>query len=138
MREVKIQIKMEQIDKSGQKDSIEFITVAKLYNKNNDIYLVYEESGLTGINNTTTTIKIQDRNVSIKRYGELKTLMVFEEGKTSITKYQTLQGLFNIDIITNKLDVEYLNEDTLNLYIDYNLRLDNLFDGNNKLYLKAL
>ena len=41
--DVKVNIRTKQYDNNGYVDTINLDTVANLYNKNNDIYIVYKE-----------------------------------------------------------------------------------------------
>ena len=72
--DVKINIRTNQYDDNGYVDTINLDTIANLYNKNNDIYIVYKEE-IEGLK-TTTTIKISDNEVSIKRFGNTNSNMI--------------------------------------------------------------
>lgn len=86
--DVKVNIRTKQYDNNGYVDTINLDTVANLYNKNNDIYIVYKEE-IEGLK-TTTTIKISDDEVSIKKFGNTNSNMILKEGYTHTNQYLSL------------------------------------------------
>lgn len=53
----------------GEQETIALDTVGKYAIRNNKIYIIYDESDMTGFEDTTTTIKVSDGNVSVRRSG---------------------------------------------------------------------
>ena len=102
--EAKLKIITKQYDELGTIDTIEVKTIGKIFEKNKDIYVVYEESEEG--QKITTTVKISDEEVSIKRFGNVNSLMVFKEKHKHLTKYKTNQGIFMIETETIKLIVD--------------------------------
>ena len=128
---VKINIVTKQYDQKGNTDTIKLNTVGDLYYKNNDIYVVYkeEEDG----NKTTSTIKISENEVSIKRFGNTNSNMNFKKNGVNETKYRTPQGLFIIETKTKELKIDKNEEKCIKLDIDYNIKIMDLFKGRNKM-----
>lgn len=120
-----------QYDENGRVDTIKLNTKAEAYNKNKDIYVVYkeEEDG----NKVTTTIKICDNEVSIKKFGTTNSNMVFKKNEKTETRYRTPQGLFIIEINTKELKVDKNDENCIKLNIDYDIKIMDLFKGRNKI-----
>jgi uncharacterized beta-barrel protein YwiB (DUF1934 family) len=137
MKKVIVKIKSEQINENGEKDLMEFISEGKLYNKNNNIYITYEESEITGMENTTTTIKVQNDEVTIKRFGKNNSTMVFGKNKKHIVKYETTQGIFNMEIITNDINININEENKIDIYINYKIKIDGLFEGKNTISISV-
>lgn len=137
MKKVIVKIKSEQINENGEKDIMEFISEGKLYNKNNNIYVTYEESEITGMENTTTTIKVQDDEVTIKRFGKNNSTMVFGKDKRYIVKYETTQGIFNMEIITSDINISINEENKINIYVNYKIKIDGLFEGKNTININV-
>ena len=127
----KINIITKQYDEKGNTDTIKLNTVGDLYYKNNDIYVVYkeEEDG----NKTTSTIKISENEVSIKRFGNTNSNMSFKKNSVNETKYRTPQGLFIIETKTRELKIDRNEEKCIKLDIDYNIKIMDLFKGRNKM-----
>ncbi len=128
---VKINIVTKQYDQKGNTDTIKLNTVGDLYYKNNDIYVVYkeEEDG----NKTTSTIKISENEVSIKKFGNTNSNMNFKKNGVNETKYRTPQGLFIIETKTKELKIDKNEEKCIKLDIDYNIKIMDLFKGRNKM-----
>lgn len=129
--EAKLKIITKQYDELGTIDTIEVNTIGKIFEKNKDIYLVYEESEEG--QKITTTVKISDEEVSIKRFGNVNSLMVFKEKHKHLTKYKTNQGIFMIETETIKLIVDKSKKDYIKLNIEYNINILDLFKGKNEI-----
>lgn len=129
--ESKLKIITKQYDELGTIDTIEVNTIGKIFEKNKDIYVVYEESEEG--QKITTTVKISDEEVSIKRFGNVNSLMVFKEKHKHLTKYKTNQGIFMIETETIKLIVDKSKKDYIKLNIEYNINILDLFKGKNEI-----
>lgn len=129
--DVKVNIRTKQYDNNGYVDIINLDTVANLYNKNNDIYIVYKEE-IEGLK-TTTTIKISDDEVSIKKFGNTNSNMILKEGYTHTNQYRTPQGIFVIETKTNKLDINKDINNSIKVNIEYDINIMDLFKGKNEI-----
>lgn len=129
--EAKLKIITKQYDELGTIDTIEVNTIGKIFEKNKEIYVVYEESEEG--QKITTTVKISDEEVSIKRFGNVNSLMVFKEKHKHLTKYKTNQGIFMIETETIKLIVDKSKKDYIKLNIEYNINILDLFKGKNEI-----
>lgn len=105
MKQVTIKIKSTQMATDGDKDTIELVTEGKYYEKNNCLFLVYDESELSGMEGSTTTVKIKDQQVMMKRFGTNESELVFEQGETHATIYKTPFGSMDMEIITSEVTV---------------------------------
>lgn len=131
MIDVSISMHTQQNDSLGNKDFIKVEAKGNMYEKNNDIYIIYKEEIEKGLEYVTTTIKIAENEVLIKRFGSVKSDMKFIKGVETINKYRTPQGLFNIKINTKKLEVSKVDKQ-VHLNIEYNMFIEGLFEGTNK------
>ena len=129
--EAKLKILTKQYDEAGTVDTIEVDTIGKIFEKNKDIYVVYEE--IEEDQKITTTVRISDDEVSIKRFGNVNSLMIFKENHKNLTKYKTNQGLFVIEIETNKLTIDKSKNNYIKLNIEYNINILDLFKGKNEI-----
>lgn len=111
-------------DNDGDKDSIEFITEGSLYKKNDDYYITYKESELTGMEGTTTTIKVQGKKVTLIRFGTNNTQLIFEKGRHHMCCYDTLYGAITVGVWTNLVTVE-IDENGGEIFADYSIDVDN-------------
>ena len=69
MKDIMVRIKGHQASDETGEDSIEFVTEAKLYKRSGAMYLIYEESELSGIPGCKTRLKLKGDEVQMKRFG---------------------------------------------------------------------
>ncbi len=86
-------------------DSTELLTEGKFY-KDNDVYCIsYEETGMTGMEGTTTTVRAEKNRVSLQRKGTVASEFIFEEGKKNVSHYATEYGVFTVGVTAEKVNV---------------------------------
>lgn len=132
---VSINIQTKQYDENKNIDVININQKGTMYEKNGNIYIVYKEK--EGELETTNTIKINQDEISIKKFGSINSTMRFKVGETDKVRYKTLQGLFIIENTTKKLNVD-IKSDTIDIEIDYNIKIMELFEGRNVITIKVL
>lgn len=88
----------------GDEGLMELITEGKLYKKGNAFYVSYKETGMTGIEGTTTTLKIEENRVTLIRHGTVSSTFVFEEGRKNISHYATEIGVFTVEVKADKVN----------------------------------
>lgn len=135
MIDVNISMITKQYDNLGNEDIIEVLSNGKLYEKNDGIYVIYKEELEKNSTHVTTTIKISEKEILIKRFGLVNSNMKFILGKETTTLYKTPQGIFNIKINTNKLDIKETDKD-IEIEIDYDMEILGLFKGVNIIKIK--
>ena len=121
----------------GEVDSFELTTEGK-YMKQNGKYLVsYEGSEITGYDNTTTTLKIQENLVSIIRFGKSagSSQMIFEENKQYTGVYRTPHGNMSVDVYTNEMQVN-VDDCGGEVMLDYFVQLNSCQPVRNNLRVK--
>ena len=121
---VLIKIKTYQdIDGEGD-EPIELETFGKFGEVNGKYYIIYKESELTGFADTTTTIKIWDGNVSVKRKGRFNMDLCYTKGEQNLCLYPTPYGKVAASVKT--LDVDFDIKDGNGwVKVDYTLDPDN-------------
>ncbi|MDK2564436.1 DUF1934 domain-containing protein [Romboutsia sedimentorum] len=127
----KVSITTKQYDESGKVDTINLSTFADVYYKNNDIYVVYKEN--EDGNKTTSTIKISENEINIKRFGDTNSTMNFKKSSIYETKYRTPQGLFIIETNTKELKIDKNKKKCIKAEIEYDIKIMELFKGRNKI-----
>lgn len=127
----KVSITTKQYDESGKVDTINLSTPADVYYKNNDIYVVYKEN--EDGNKTTSTIKISENEINIKRFGDTNSTMNFKKSSIYETKYRTPQGLFIIETNTKELKIDKNKKKCIKAEIEYDIKIMELFKGRNKI-----
>lgn len=105
-------------------EPIELQTPGKLGFLNGKYYLIYEESAMTGFPETTTTLKIWDGNVVVKRKGRFSMEIRYQEGEKLLCMYPTPYGSISAAIATSKIDFAFERQKG-RLQVDYTLDADN-------------
>lgn len=91
-------------DTSDAQQAMELVTEGRLY-KDEDAYFVsYNESGMTGMEGTTTTLKVETGKVTLIRKGTISSTFVFEKGKRNISHYSTEYGVFTVGVKAEEID----------------------------------
>lgn len=129
-QEVMISVKGIQQFDAADKDSIELVTRGSLARDGGMLTLQYEESELTGLEGTLTTIQVEPERVTMLRTGQVNTQMVFQEGRRHLSMYNTPYGAMTIGVNTRHLFAE-LGEDGGEIEIDYNIEIDHTVTGRN-------
>ncbi len=105
-------------DAKEKSDSIEVVTPGKFYKKDKSYYAVYEETAISGMEGTTTTLRIGEEKFSLIRMGSTSTKMDFALDEKNISMYSTPYGTLEININTKKLDIN-VDDNGGRIYIDY-------------------
>ncbi|MGL5440259.1 MAG: DUF1934 domain-containing protein [Filifactoraceae bacterium] len=140
MEKAIIEIKTTQTSNDTKEtDVIELITEGKFYNKNGNTYLVYDETELTGMEGTTTNIKISKDMITMRRFGNVRSVMEFKPGIRHNATYDTLYGRVTTELLTEDVDVQIDYEKTLNLKVNikYDIAVKGMFAGSNIMEIKA-
>lgn len=120
---------------------MEFITEAKLYKRGEALYLIYEESELSGIPGCKTRLKLKGNQVQMKRFGEgagIGNEIRFEKGKRYTGLYDTPFGAIQMEVLTNEIENTLSEEGKGELDIDYSISLKGLLEGRNQLNITLM
>lgn len=104
-------------------DEIQVIAIGEYYEKNGTHYILYDEVIEGASISDKNMIKIGPDRVEVTKKGASSALMVFEEGKKSVTNYQTPYGeiFMGIDVFRIEKRIE---ESLITLFIHYQLALN--------------
>lgn len=119
---VSLYTKTIQTEKSGEKSEIEFFAEGSYIEKNGIIFITYKETELSGMEGTTTTLKIADKSLSVIRFGSHDSKLEFKQGEQTLTNYHTPYGNIEIIIDTHILDMNLQPEGKSNIYLKYSLQ----------------
>ncbi|MBE6911813.1 MAG: DUF1934 domain-containing protein [Ruminococcaceae bacterium] len=133
-KDVIITIRGLQNFEDADNDSIELVTSGRFYEKGGSYYVSYKESELTGLGDTTTTVKIEDDKVTVMRFGELQTHMIFEEGQKHISYYDMGFGALTVGVSTKSINKQ-LSESGGSMKIDYAMEINNAVAGESALFM---
>jgi len=115
-------------------DCVELVTSGRYYEKGGSYYVSYKESELTGLGNTTTTVKIEKDKVTVMRFGELSSHMVFEEGQKHISYYDMGFGGLTMGVSTRTIEKK-LTDAGGHMKIDYAMEINNAVAGESTLHM---
>lgn len=108
----------------GLADKFELETLGRFSEKDGKFYIVYEETELTGFQNTTTMVKIFDDGVILKRSGDVSTRMEFAKGEKRLCSYQTPYGAIPVATELNSISGN-LTKNGGKITISYTLDFNN-------------
>ena len=87
-------------------EPIEVVTPGKFIKTDDGFKAIYEESKLSGMEGTTTTLNIKNDSMILERLGSTTTNMEFKEGEVAISLYNTPYGMMDLNVVTKKLDID--------------------------------
>ncbi len=111
-------------------EEIQLTTNGRLYRKNGRYYIMYKESELTGMEGSTTTLKIENERVTMMRSGSYPSHMIFEKGKKHIGVFNTETGAMTVGISARDIQSQ-ICDDGGSLTIDYAIEVDYILSGEN-------
>lgn len=133
-KDVIISVKGTQASDSQDSSAMELVTEGKYCRKDNAYYVTYNESEVTGMKGTTTTLKIMDGVVTLIRAGSVNSHFVFQQGQKHISYYDTEYGAFTIGVLANEVDVN-MNDNGGEIRVGYQIEIDNNNTGENDFYM---
>lgn len=103
-------------------EPVELITMGDYYNKNGKHYILYNESdqedGLT-----KNRIKMTPEKVEVVKSGATNAQMIFEEGKTNLTYYDTMMGSLLMGVTTESIRIQE-EENRIRAQVRYSLEVN--------------
>ena len=120
---------------NDERDSIELVTEGKYYKKGENYFVTYRETEMTGMEGTTTTLKIEGNKVTLMRFGVNNSQLIFEKGQKHVCYYETQFGGFTVGVHSNEVSIN-LDDNGGNVSAEYQLEIDNASAGENDFYLQ--
>jgi uncharacterized beta-barrel protein YwiB (DUF1934 family) len=134
-KNVIISVKGTQGAETKDPNILELVTEGKYFKKGTTYYVSYKESDLTGMEGTTTTIKItNDGKVTLMRFGSVNSQFVFEKGQKHLSYYDTTNGTFTVGVTANQINVN-VNDSGGEIRVDYRLEIDDSKLGYNDFHM---
>ncbi|MCI6692919.1 MULTISPECIES: DUF1934 domain-containing protein [unclassified Clostridium] len=87
-------------------DIIEVVTPGEFLVIEGGFKAIYEETELSGMSGTTTTLTILNDKLILEREGNVSAKMDFKKGETSVSLYNTPYGVLDLQIHTEDLNVD--------------------------------
>ncbi|MFY9176559.1 MAG: DUF1934 domain-containing protein [Caldicoprobacterales bacterium] len=131
-KKVILSIKGTQVNPMGEDNKIELITEGRLYKKDNAYYIEYEESTISGLEDTKTLLVVEDNRVSLERTGAHESRFVFEKGRKYVSYYETPFGSLEMGVFPTKIDFN-MDETQGKVDLKYQLDISGRYAGLNEL-----
>ena len=137
-KDVLLSIRSTQQFEGCDEEKIDLMTQARFYKRGGKFYISYEESELTGLLGTRTTVKIDGDTVTMMRTGTYPSEMIFGKNQRHVGLYHTEFGAMTISTHTNQLR-NTIGEYGGELEIDYTVEVDQSMIGNHhfRMIIKA-
>ena len=114
------------------RDKVEFVTVADFVKKNNKYYVTFTDLDEFETNNIKTTLKIEKDTVTMLRFGEKSSQLVFKEGSKYDSHYETPYGAFSLSVMSNDVTID-IDDNGGNLSLSYDMYFNGLKTQRNDL-----
>lgn len=142
MKDIMLRITGKQVTGESEEEKMEFVTEGRFYEKDDSIYLLYDESDFSGMEGCTTSLKITGDKVRMKRYGDTISLdmaIEFEKGKRFKGFYDTPFGAVEMEVLTNSV-INRIESGAGkgSLDIDYHISLRGLTEGRSLLNIEIM
>ncbi|MBE7021402.1 MAG: DUF1934 domain-containing protein [Ruminococcaceae bacterium] len=117
----------------AQADKVVFETKGSFYLKDGKHYLKYDEQ----INETkvSNTLKIEEKKVTIMRFGEVNTQITVEQGKKHLNYYETGEGSFLMGIYGDRVDIDISGKKG-HILLKYGVEFNNVLTTKNTIEVK--
>lgn len=129
-----ISIKSHQIYDEQEPDCIELVSAGTLEQTEEGYTITYQESELTGLEGTTTVLRVSKGQVTLLRQGEINSVMVFEEGRQHVSVYETPEGTLAISVNTQRLR-SALDAQGGDIEIQYTIDVNHAATGLNQFHI---
>ena len=135
-KDVVISIKGMQKYEGNDPDTVELVTAGRLMKDKDGYTLSYQESEITGLEGTLTTIQVEGEQVTLMRMGEFNSQMVFQEGRRHLSMYNTPYGAMSVGVNTRHLLAD-LSDKGGDIEIDYAIEIDHAIAGRSVFQIKV-
>ena len=119
-------------DKESQ---IEIVSVGTFEKCDDKYILEYDETELSGMEGTKTTIIIQKDSFSLMRQGTIETNMEFKSNKENVALYKTPYGIIDMKTFTKKLKID-INEKGGIVDVLYTIIMEGQQNYDTRLFMK--
>lgn len=133
-KDVIISVKGSQVSPDNEASTLELVTEGRYYRKGDTYYVSYKESEVTGMEGTTTTLKVSNGIVTLMRFGTINSQFIFQEGQKHVSYYDTTYGAFTIGVLANHVAIA-VNDSGGEISVDYQLEIDNNKTGMNDFHM---
>ena len=141
MKDITLKITGKQQYNGMEEDQMEFVTDGKLYVRNGIVYIMYDETEVSGLAGCKTTIRLADSSVKMRRTGEqgLHTELYFETGRRFSSRYETPYGPMGVEVLTDYVKNEFdMERGEGSIDVQYQISMEGLAEGRNRITIKVM
>jgi len=141
MKDIMLKIIGKQLAHDIEEIQMEFITEGQIYQKDDALYLEYEESEFSGMPGCKTILEFTEDEIKMCRHGfgtGFDTEIEFREGKRYKGYFETPYGSIEMEVLTNEIENNLTKDGRGNVKIDYDIILKGLSEGRNKLNIEVM
>lgn len=135
MNKVIVTVIGRQQDQDGEETGIELTSVGRHHARNGTNYITYQESEITGLEGTTTMLKVYQDHVVLVRIGSVAQNQEFWLGKNTYATYATPYGTMNMSVLTRRMNIAF-NGASGQIDIEYDLTIDGQWQSVNALSIR--
>lgn len=121
-------------DYTDNKDCVEFITPGIMKKEENGYSITYDETEMTGMEGSTTTLKVEGDKITLIRFGSTNSQLIFEKGMRHLGYYETPYGNFTIGTLSSKVQSS-ITDSGGDIKVSYFLEINGERTSANDLYL---
>jgi len=119
-----------------ESDNIQLASEGKFGKKGRAFRIEYNESALTGMAGTHTTIIANQSTVAMKRTGSVESYMFFSRGRKQTAYYTTQYGSFEMAVAPFEMDIA-LNEKGGYIHVGYHVEMNHIETSVNTLDIQV-
>ncbi len=108
--------------KTKDEDAIEVQTPGSFFKERNLYYAQYDETEISGMEGTTTTIEINPEKLLLIREGTTTAKMEFQKNNKYTTLYNTPYGSLELVILTKELKIN-ISDDGGDILVNYDMSI---------------
>lgn len=136
MKRVTISVHTLQRNEAGEEDTMQLTTKGVYEEKDNLRILRYNESELTGMKGTLTTIELHPEHLALIRTGKVIQHQEFHPGQLNRSKYRTPLGVITLAMYTYELD-DQLRDGNGDIRLRYDVALEGVHANYNELTISS-
>lgn len=123
---------------SVEDELIEVVTPGKFYITKNGYKVEYDETKLSGMEGTKTTMIIKEKYFKLNRVGTTETNMEFEKNTQSVSLYKTPFGAMSVIVDTKDIEINMDdNGGTIHIVYTLNVEGQQLIETDLNVFIKA-
>jgi len=124
-----------QTGEDGEECRIELVAAGTCHEKNGTSYIAYRENGLSGLEGTTTLLKVYGDYFVLVRRGTVEQRQEFKSGKWSDSTYVSPLGTMCLRVFTKRLEIA-VRQGLGSLNVEYELSINGQWQSSNTLSVR--